>query len=194
VPPGRLILASTSPYRRQLLGRFGLSFDVEAPRVDEAPAPGETPRALAVRLAFEKADDVARRNPSAWVIGSDQVAERDGLALGKPGDRATANAQLRASSGRTVAFHTAVCVRHVASDVTLSHIDRTDVLFRTLDDATIERYLQAEQPLDCAGSFKCEGLGIGLFEAIENEDPTALVGLPLIALARMLRQAGFEVP
>jgi septum formation protein len=191
--PG-LILASTSRYRRALLDRFGLTYRVEAPRVDEDPLPGERPEEMASRLAMAKADAVARLHPQDWVIGSDQVAERDGLALGKPGDHAGAVEQLRSASGKAVRFHTAVCLRRVASDTTICHRDLTEVRFLSLDAATIERYLQAERPYDCAGSFKSEGLGICLFEAIDNHDPTALIGLPMIALAKMLRQAGFALP
>ena len=152
------------------------------------------PDSLSERLARAKADAVAALHPDAWVIGSDQVAERDGMTLGKPGDHAKAVAQLRAASGRTLRFHTAVCLRCVATDVALIHRDATQVVFRALDDASIERYLRAERPYDCAGSFKSEGLGIALFESIRSDDPTALIGLPLIALARMLREAGFSIP
>jgi septum formation protein len=194
VPSPPLILASTSIYRRQLLDRFGLPYAVEAPGVDESPRPGEKPSSLAVRLARAKAEAVALLHPEAWVIGSDQVAEREGSALGKPGGHARAAAQLRDASGKVVRFHTAVCLHHAGSQQTFTHVDRTDVRFRDLDEATIERYLAAERPFDCAGSFKSEGLGIALFESIRNEDPTALVGLPLIALATMLREAGFELP
>lgn len=193
-PLPALILASTSVYRRQLLERLGLSCEVEAPGVDEARLPGETPSALADRLARAKAEAVARRHPRAWVIGSDQVAERDGEPLGKPGGHERASAQLRAASGKALRFHTAVCLRRMDPDAALFHHDVTEVRFRTLDDATIERYLDSERPYDCAGSFKSEGLGIALFESIRNEDPTALIGLPMIALARMLRVAGFALP
>jgi septum formation protein len=194
MPSPSLILASTSVYRRQLLDRLGLPYTVESPGVEESSLPGESPQALAARLANAKAEAVARRHPQAWVIGSDQVAERDGQALGKPGDHLRAVAQLQAASGRPLRFHTAVCVRCIASETMLQHLDVTEVKFRTLDDVCIERYLQAERPYDCAGSFKSEGLGIALFESIGNSDPTALVGLPLIALARMLREAGFQLP
>lgn len=188
-----LVLASTSRYRRELLGRLGLPFTVDRPDVDESPRPGESPPDLARRLAEAKAREVARRHPGAWVLGSDQVADRDGLPLGKPGDRETARRQLAAASGREVCFHTAFClVRDEAP--ALAGLDLTRVRFRTLDDETILRYLDAEQPYDCAGSFKCEGLGISLFEAIENRDPTALVGLPLIAVAGALRRAGYRLP
>lgn len=188
----RLILASTSRYRRELLARLGLPFDVDRPAVDEAARPGEAPADLAARLAAEKAADVASRNPDSWVLGSDQVAEVDGDALGKPGSEAVATEQLRRMSGREVRFHTAVSLcrggtAHATSDLTI-------VRLRALGTAEIERYVRAERPLDCAGSFKVEGLGISLFEAIESGDPTALVGLPLIATARLLRQAGFAVP
>jgi septum formation protein len=190
----RLILASTSAYRRQLLDRFGLAYAVEAPGLDEARLPGETPPDMAARLARAKAEAVAQRHPQAWVIGSDQVAELGGRALGKPGDHDRAAAQLRAASGGILRFHTSVCLRCLASDAMLGHSDVTEVRFRALDEATIERYLRAEKPYDCAGSFKSEGLGIALFESIRNKDPTALIGLPMIALARMLREAGFELP
>lgn len=187
-----LVLASTSRYRRELLARLGLPFTVESPAVDETPLPGEAPAALARRLALAKALAVAARHPEAWVIGSDQVADLDGQPLGKPGHRDAAVAQLLASSGRTVQFHTAACVVRGARQLALE--DTTRVRFRSLERAEVERYVQAEQPLDCAGSFKCEGLGITLFEAIESRDPTALVGLPLIALAQALREAGFRLP
>ncbi|HEY9253377.1 MAG TPA: Maf family nucleotide pyrophosphatase [Stenotrophomonas sp.] len=186
----RLILASTSAYRRELLARLGLPFEQARPQVDETPWPGEAPAPLALRLAEAKARALA--DEGAWALGSDQVAELDGLPLGKPGTFDAAVAQLSAMSGRSVHFHTAVCLAsptstHLASDLTVVH-------FRNLSAAEIERYLHAESPLDCAGSFKCEGLGISLFEAIDSRDPTALVGLPLIATARLLRQAGFAVP
>ncbi len=191
---GSLILASTSIYRRQLLDRLGLPYTVVSPATDESPLPDETPAALACRLARAKADTVASQYPHAWVIGSDQVAEGDGKAVGKPGDHAGAREQLRAASGRWLRFHTAVCLRCVASGVASLHCDLTEVMFRAIDDDGIERYLHAERPYDCAGSFKSEGLGIALFESIRSEDPTALIGLPLIALAGMLREAGFALP
>lgn len=187
-----LILSSTSPYRRQLLSRLGLAFDCVRPQVDEHARAGEPPLALAVRLAREKACEVAARHPGHWVIGSDQVAELDGQPLGKPGSVAAACAQLAAMSTRHVHFHTAVCLTD--GQAVIEHCDLTRVRFRALDSAQIARYVAAEQPLDCAGSFKCEGLGISLFEAIDNQDPTALVGLPLIASCRLLRQAGFTLP
>lgn len=190
--PPDLVLASTSRYRGELLSRLRLPFRAVAPLVDETALPGETPRALALRLARAKAEAVAARHPQALVIGSDQVAELDGRALGKPGTLAAAEAQLGASSGRCVQFHTAVCVvdtREGRSGAATA-VDLTRVVFRPLENDAIRRYLEIEQPFDCAGSFKCEGLGITLFERIENEDPTALVGLPLIALSRLLRAAG----
>jgi len=189
----RLILASTSVYRRDLLARLRLPFETVRPEVDETPLRHETPLALAERLAIAKAGVIARREPGAYVIGSDQVAELDGTPLGKPGDRNGALAQLGAMSGREVRFRTAVCVQR-DSEAPLVALDTTTVRFRTLTSAEIERYVDAEQPFDCAGSFKSEELGIVLFDAIETSDPTALVGLPLIATAQLLRQAGFQLP
>ncbi len=188
-----LVLASTSRYRRELLARLGLPFDVDRPEVDERPLPGESPVALAVRLAEAKALAVAARHPQAWVLGSDQVADRDGRPLGKPGDRDTALAQLLAASGQAVRFHTAFCLAG-PDGRRLAGLDLTEVRFRDVARDEILRYLDAEQPYDCAGSFKCEGLGIVLFEAIQSRDPTALVGLPLIAVAAALREAGFRLP
>jgi septum formation protein len=188
-----LILASTSPYRRGLLQRLRLPFDVARPEVDETALPGEAPRALAIRLAQAKARAIVQRGTGAWALGSDQVAECAGQALGKPGRREAAIAQLQAMSGKTVRFHTALCLAH-ADGRLLADVDLTEVHFRTLGQAEIERYVDAEQPFDCAGSFKSEGLGISLFEAIDNRDPTALIGLPLIATARLLRRAGFSLP
>ena len=190
----RLILASTSRYRRELLGRLNLPFDVASPDVDETPRPGETPHALANRLAVAKAHDVAsRQSGDVWALGSDQVADLDGLPLGKPGGRDAAIAQLRAMSGRVVRFHTAICLAH-ADGRAFAECDLTAVHVRVLADGEIERYVDAEQPFDCAGSFKSEGLGITLFDAIDNRDPSALVGLPLIATCRLLRRAGFVLP
>lgn len=188
-----LVLASTSRYRRELLGRLGLPFEVDRPEVDESPLPGEAPAALARRLAEAKARAVAQRHPGAWVIGSDQVADRDGRPLGKPGNRETALAQLLAASGRSLRFHTALCLLQAGGPAHAAQ-DLTEVSFRALAREEILRYLDAEQPYDCAGGFKCEGLGIVLFEAIRSEDPTALVGLPLIALSRALRAAGYALP
>lgn len=192
-PPAPLILASTSRYRRELLERITHDFDVQAPDVDETPKPGEPPSATAQRLALEKALDVAARYPQALVIGSDQTATMDGAhAIGKPGDHEGARAQLREASGRTLHFHTALaCVRRV-DGFRAQALVQTRVRFRTLEDAEIERYLQLERPYDVAGAAKAEGLGIVLLEAIEGDDPTALIGLPLIALGRMLREAGLS--
>lgn len=189
----RLILASTSIYRRDLLARLRLPFETARPEVDEHPLRDETPLALAERLAIAKAGVIARREPGAFVIGSDQVAELEGQPLGKPGNRDGAIAQLGAMSGRNVRFLTAVCVQR-EGDAAKVAIDTTTVRFRALPLAEIERYVDAEQPFDCAGSFKSEGLGITLFDAIESTDPTALIGLPLIATARLLREAGFVLP
>lgn len=190
----RLTLASTSRYRRELLERLRLPFAVARPEVDETALPGETPLALAIRLAEAKAQAVARTlTGDSWALGSDQVADLDGRPLGKPGGRNAAIAQLRAMSGGMVRFHTALCLAH-ADGRALAAIDLTEVRFRALADAEIERYVDAEQPFDCAGSFKSEGLGIALFESIDNRDPTALIGLPLIATCTLLRQAGFLLP
>lgn len=187
-----LILASTSRYRRELLERLRLPFHISRPEVDETPAPEETPPALAQRLARTKAAAISALQPEAWVIGSDQVAALDTQPLGKPGTRENALAQLGAMSGREIRFHTALCV--VRGDACFEAMDTTTVRFRTLQADEIERYVDAEQPLDCAGSFKSEGLGISLFEGIDSQDPTALIGLPLIALSKMLREAGFALP
>ena len=187
-----LILASTSPYRRELLERLQLLFTLARPETDETPLPGESPAMLAQRLACAKAAVIAARFPGAWVIGSDQVAETGGLLLGKPGNRGTAIAQLTAMAGRETRFHTAVCVQR--DERILVALDTTTVCFRSLSTEEIERYVDAEQPYDCAGSFKAEGLGITLFEAIDSSDPTALIGLPLIALSRLLREAGYRLP
>ena len=187
-----LILASTSVYRRELLQRLRLPFECARPQVEETPHLGEPPAELARRLAHAKAAAVAAHHPEAWVIGSDQVADLDGRVLGKPGRRQAAIAQLQAMSGRDVDFHTAVCLQR--GDHVLAAADLTRVRLRTLAADEIERYVDAEQPFDCAGSFKCEGLGISLFEAIETRDPTALIGLPLITVAAMLREAGYPLP
>lgn len=189
----RLVLASGSRYRAGLLGRFGLDFEASPPDVDESARPGEAPAELAVRLALLKARTVHDRDPTAWVIGSDQVADCAGTILGKPLSLDQARRQLQMASGQAVDFHTSLCVMG-PEGFQQTHCDLTRVRFRTLPATTIERYLQREPALDCAGSFKAEGLGITLFDAIESRDPTALVGLPLVALAAMLRQAGFELP
>ena len=187
-----LILASTSRYRRELLERLRLPFHVARPDVDESPLTEEAPPALAQRLARAKALAIAAEHPESWIIGSDQVAALESRALGKPGTRENAISQLRTMSGREVRFHTAVCLAH--GEALIEAMDTTLVRFRTLETDEIERYVDAEQPLDCAGSFKSEGLGITLFEHIESRDPTALVGLPLIVLSKMLREAGFSLP
>jgi septum formation protein len=189
----RLILGSTSPYRRELLLRLRLPFDVASPDVDETPLTGELPRALALRLALAKAQAVATLHPHAVVIGSDQVADLDGEPLGKPGSHARATEQLQRMRGKTVVFQTAVAV--VCIDAGFAQVDlaEVNVRFRNLDDAEIERYLRAETPYDCAGSAKSEGLGIALLESIDSDDPSALVGLPLIRTCRMLRAAGVKV-
>jgi len=194
VPVRTLILGSTSRYRHELLSRLRIAFTAERPDVDETPAPGEAPQALARRLALAKARDVARRHPQAVVIGSDQVADLDGEPLGKPGTHERAVAQLRRMSGQTVVFQTALAV--VCKETGHEEVDLAPVrvVFRTLQDDEIERYLQFEQPYDCAGSAKSEGLGIALLERIDSDDPTALVGLPLIRTCRMIRAAGVVVP
>ena len=192
LPRPRLVLGSTSPYRRDLLQRLRLPFDTDAPRVDETPRPGEAPAALALRLALEKAHEVASRHPGAVVIGADQVADLAGQALGKPGSHGRAVAQLQALRGQRVVFHTAVAVVRADTGFAQALLAPVTVTFRDLADAEIEHYLQLEQPYDCAGSAKCETLGIALLEAIESDDPTALVGLPLIRTCALLRQAGIE--
>ncbi|MBN8486774.1 MAG: septum formation inhibitor Maf [Burkholderiales bacterium] len=190
LPP--LILGSTSRYRRELLERLRLPFTAEAPRVDETPLPGERPADLALRLALAKAREVASRHPGAVVIGSDQVADVDGEAIGKPGTHERAVAQLQRMSGQTVVFQTAVAV--VRPDTGFEQVERVPVTvrFRSLADDEIEHYLRLEQPYDCAGSAKCETLGIALLSAIESDDPTALVGLPLIRTSALLRAAGLD--
>jgi len=188
-----VILASTSRYRRELLGRLRLPFDVQPPEVDETPLPGESPRALAERLALEKASVIARRFPDAVVIGSDQVADLAGEPLGKPGDHARATAQLQRMRGQTLIFQTAVAVVCQATGFVQRDLAPVRVVFRDLSNAAIEAYLNAEQPYDCAGSAKSEGLGIALLDAIDSDDPTALVGLPLIRTAKMLRAAGVDL-
>jgi septum formation protein len=188
-----LVLGSTSKYRRELLSRLGLPFEVASPDVDESPRAGEAPVALAQRLALAKAHAVARRHPQAVVIGSDQVADLDGEALGKPGGHDQAVVQLRRMSGRLVVFQTAVAVVCVDSGFEQADLAPVRVRFRNLTDSEIEHYLRVEQPYDCAGSAKSEGLGIALLDAIDNDDPTALVGLPLIRTCRMIRAAGVKV-
>lgn len=190
----KLVLASTSAYRRMLLERFGLPFDTARPEVDEAPLPGEAPPLTAERLAEAKARAVAARHPDALVIGSDQVAHLGAEVFGKPGTVDRAVAQLRRMSGQTVVFHTALAVLNTHSGQLQRAAVPTLVRFRTMTEAEIVRYVEKERPLDCAGSAKSEGLGITLLEALSGDDPTALIGLPLIALARMLRAEGIELP
>jgi len=190
----RVILASTSLYRRDLLARLRLAFDWEAPGCDEQPLAGETADVLAGRLARLKARTVAQRRPGHIVIGSDQVAVRGEEILGKPGTVERCAEQLRRCSGSEVTFLTAVHVLDGLHGRAESHLDRTRVLFRRLDDAEIDRYVTADRPLDCAGGFKVESLGIALFDRVESEDPTALTGLPLVWLSGALRRAGIPVP
>lgn len=192
-PERQLILGSSSPYRRELLTRLRLPFEVHAPNFDEAPQAGEAPAAMAMRLALSKAREVASRFPEAIVIGSDQVADLHGLALGKPGNHARATEQLKQMRGQTVVFQTAVSVVCLATRFEASSLAAVRVQFRDLSDADIEHYLRAEQPYDCAGSAKSEGLGIALLSAIDSDDPTALIGLPLIRTCTLLRSAGVEL-
>ncbi len=187
-----LILASTSVYRQELLQRLHIPFDVISPQVDETPHAGESSLDLALRLAQAKAHTVAKQFPDAWVIGSDQVADLCGAAIGKPGNFERALAQLQLMRGQTVTFHTALCLMKGDTQTTLSV--PTEVTFRKLADEVLENYLHAEEPYDCAGSAKSEGLGISLLESIKSDDPTALIGLPLIALTGLLRDAGFMIP
>ena len=189
----KLILGSTSIYRRELLGRLGLPFSIESPHVDETPLPGETPQTLAKRLALAKASAVAVRHPDAVVIGSDQVADLNGKALGKPGTHERARAQLQSMQGQVVIFHTAVAVVCKSSGFEASDIATVKVTFQPLSNSDIEAYLLAEKPYDCAGSAKSEGLGIALLSRIENDDPTALIGLPLIRTCELLRSAGIQL-
>lgn len=195
-PSAPIILASSSAYRRQLLERLGLPFESVSADVDESRRVDEAATDMAPRLALAKAMQVAQAHPGALVIGSDQTAECNGQILGKPGDTATACRQLHLCSGRAVQFITAVCVVDARSSALQVHsaTDVTCVHFRTLDDAAIRRYVAREQPFDCAGSFKAEALGITLFERVRSDDPTALVGLPLIALCRLLRTCGLTLP
>ncbi len=188
----KLILASTSVYRRELLERLRIPFAVISPKVDETPLPGESTVDLALRLAKAKATAVAKDHPEAWVIGSDQVADLCGAAIGKPGNFERAMAQLQLMRGATVTFQTALCLMRGDAETTVNV--PTQVTFRKLSDDVLEAYLHAEEPYDCAGSAKSEGLGISLLESIQSDDPTALIGLPLIALSGLLRDAGFVIP
>ncbi|MBK5103405.1 MAG: septum formation inhibitor Maf [Burkholderiales bacterium] len=189
----QIVLASTSRYRRELLARLGLPFEVASPHVDETALPNEAPQDTARRLAEAKARAVAQRYPRAIVIGSDQVAVLEGMPLGKPGNHANALRQLKAMRGKEVSFHTALCVCHAASGQAPTRVVPFHVRFRDYTDAQIERYLQREQPYDCAGSARCEGLGIALIAEMRGTDPNALIGLPLIALTEMLAAQGISV-
>lgn len=189
----QLVLASTSAYRRQLLARLGVAFECVSPGVDEVALSGEAPEATALRLAESKAAAVITAHPDALIVGSDQVAALGDRRLGKPGNFDNALAQLRAASGRTVDFHTAVCVIDASSGERRSRLVPCRVTFRRLTDSQITAYLAREQPYDCAGSAKSEGLGIALIERIDTEDPTSLVGLPLIALSGLLAESGMPV-
>jgi septum formation protein len=189
-----LILASTSRYRESLLRRFGVAFRTENPAIDETEKPGESPRARAFRLSEAKAEAVAARFPDAIVIGGDQVPATSTTILHKPGNAANCREQLKLLSGSTAEFYTSCTVRCVETGVKLSHVDTTAVKLRPLSDVEIDRYIEREKPFDCAGGFKAEALGIVLFERIDTEDPTAIVGMPLIWLAGALRAVGFSVP
>ena len=188
-----LILGSTSRYRKELLSRLKIPFESVAPNVDETPHNQESPKDLALRLALAKARAVALKNPEAVVIGSDQVADLEGMPLGKPGNHANAILQLQRMRGKTVIFQTALSVVCIATGYQRTDLAEVKVKFRDLSDAEIESYLRAEEPYDCAGSAKSEGLGIALLESIENDDPTALIGLPLIRTCQMLREAGVKL-
>ena len=187
-----LILASSSIYRRDLLARLGLPFEAISPEVDEQPLPNEGVAAMALRLAVAKAAAIAKDHPNAWVIGSDQAADLHGEAIGKPGNFDNALLQLQRMRDQTVHFHTAVCLMRADHSVAMNVT--TEVRFRDLPDTTLIDYLNLEQPYDCAGSAKCEGMGIALLESIRSDDPTALIGLPLITVSALLRDAGFEIP
>lgn len=189
----RLVLASTSPYRKALLHRLGLPFETASPTTDETPLAGETSEHLVRRLAEAKARAVAERFPDALIIGSDQVAVLEGVILGKPGNHDTALAQLRAASGKRVSFLTGLCLVNAGTGRAQTEVVTFDVVFRKLSAAQIEAYLRKETPYDCAGSFKSEGLGIALFERLEGDDPNALIGLPLIRLIAMLDAEGIDV-
>ena len=188
-----VILGSSSRYRKELLARLRIPFEVFAPEVDETPMAGESPKALALRLALAKAQAVAQQHPNAVVIGSDQVADLDGTPLGKPGNHRNAVVQLQKMRGKTVVFQTALSVVCLANGYERTELAAVNVKFRNLTDAEIEAYLLAEEPYDCAGSAKSEGLGIALLDAIDNDDPTALIGLPLIRTCQLLREAGVKL-
>lgn len=186
-----LILGSSSPYRRELLARLNIPFEVATPDIDETPLPGEAPDVTALRLSRLKAEAIAARHPGALVIGSDQVCTLDGMQIGKPGNHEKALAQLQLMRGKTVTFHSALCLLDSRTGVAQLTDVQTQVTFRQLTDTELDTYLRIETPYDCAGSAKAEGLGIALLSRVESDDPTALIGLPLIALTGMLRQAGY---
>lgn len=188
-----IVLASSSPYRRRLLEQLGLDFEWASPDIDETPLANEAPRILVARLAEAKARALAKRYPRHLIIGSDQIACLDGRILGKPGDIDNARRQLRACSGRRVEFLTGLSLLDSGTNACTTLVEPFAVMFRQLGDDHIERYLAREKPLDCAGSFKVEGLGIALFERLEGDDPNALIGLPLIRLVTLLAHAGIEV-
>lgn len=192
--PTQLILASTSRYRKALLEKLALPFECAAPEVDESPLPGEPAEVLVARLALAKASAIADRFDQGLIIGSDQVCVCDGQILGKPGTVENAVAQLMAAQGRSVTFHTGLCVLDAASGRAEQLVEPFTVHFRTLDEAALRRYVEAELPLDCAGSFKCEGMGIVLFKGLEGRDPNALIGLPLIGLIELLARHGLTLP
>ena len=192
--PYPIILASSSPYRAALLARLQIDFSQHSPEVDESPLAGESPACLAERLARSKARAVAAKHPGCLVIGSDQVASLNGHLLGKPGSAERAREQLARCSGHAVQFYTGLCLVGPPDDRETSRVDTVTVVFRQLADAQIRRYIEREQPLDCAGSFKAEGLGISLFEKISGKDPNTLIGLPLIDLVTLLNQRGIAIP
>lgn len=192
--PTQLILASTSRYRKTLLEKLGLPFECAAPEVDESPLPGESAEALVARLALAKASAIADQFDQGLIIGSDQVCVCDGQILGKPGTVEKAVAQLMAARGRSITFYTSLCVLDAASGKAEQLVEPFTVHFRTLDETAIRRYVAAEMPLDCAGSFKCEGMGIVLFKGLEGRDPNALIGLPLIGLIELLERHGLALP
>jgi len=189
-----LILASSSPYRRELLSRLQLPFQAVSPNLDETPLMGETAMDTCARLSLAKAQKVAESHPNALIIGSDQVALLDGRLVGKPGTHEVAQQQLRQASGREMSFHTALCLLNASTGVAQQTRVDAQVRYRTLTDDEIERYLRADTPYDCAGSGRIETLGIALVDYVRSDDPTALIGLPLIALAHMLRQEGVALP
>jgi len=190
----QLVLGSTSPFRKALLEKLGIPFCTDIPNINEARQPGESPTDLVLRLAEAKAREVANRHPAAMIIGSDQVACVDGEILGKPGNRENAIAQLTAAAGKTVTFYTGLCLYNSANEQTQTGVEPFTVHFRNLTPGQIERYVDLEQPFNCAGSFKSEGFGITLFSALEGRDPNSLIGLPLILLVEMLAHQGITLP